>query len=226
MSPDKIILNVDDTEPQLYVKRRDLEASGFKVIDARNGADALRLVEEVEPAVVLLDVQLPDISGYDVCAYIKKKWPEVMVLMTSATFTTSESRTRGLDAGADSYLAQPAEPLELAAAIRSLLRIRGSEDLLRDINATLGAQVKELDTELSRAVNALKAGADRMRSLLQTTYIFQGYMAPDGTLLDANRASLDSIRAKIEDVVGRPFWETPWFRSEERRVGKECRSRW
>jgi signal transduction histidine kinase len=64
---------------------------------------------------------------------------------------------------------------------------------------------------LARAINALRASADRMRTLLQTTFIFQGYMAPDGTLLDANRASLEGIHAKIEDVIGRPFWETPWF---------------
>ena len=51
-----------------------------------------------------------------------------MVLMTSATFTTPDDRTVGLDSGADSYLVQPAEPLELAAAVNALLRIRRSED--------------------------------------------------------------------------------------------------
>jgi signal transduction histidine kinase len=50
-----------------------------------------------------------------------------------------------------------------------------------------------------------------MQTLLQTTYIYQGYMAPDGTLLDANRASLEGIDGQLGDVVGRPFWETPWF---------------
>ncbi|MGA8079347.1 MAG: response regulator [Xanthobacteraceae bacterium] len=213
MTPQVTILNVDDTEPQLYVKRRDLEAAGFEVVNARNGADALRLAEELKPPAVLLDVQLPDINGYDVCRYIKSKWPEIMVLMTSATFTTMEHRAQGLDAGADSYLVQPAEPLELVAAINSLLRIRRSEDQLRGINAALGAQVKEQGLELARAINALKSSADRMRSLLQTTYIFQGYMTPDGTLLDANRASLEGIHATVDAVVGRPYWETPWFSS-------------
>ncbi len=208
---DVIILNVDDLEAQRYVKRRDLEAGGFSVVDAAKGADALKLVEQLKPPVVLLDVQLPDIDGYEVCKYIKSKWPEVMVLMTSATFVTAEGRTRGLDAGADSYLVQPAEPLELAAAVNAMLRIRRSEDALRSLNVALGAQVKERGAELARAIRALQTSADRMRTLLQTSYIFQGYMLPDGTLLDVNRASLDGMQAKIEDVVGRPFWETPWF---------------
>lgn len=211
MTNDETILNVDDQEMPRYVKRRDLEAGGFHVVDATTGAEALRLVEHIKPQVVLLDVQLPDISGYEVCRYIKSKWPEVMVLMSSATFTTSESRTLGLDAGADSYLVQPAEPLELAAAVNALLRIRRSEDVLRNLNVELGAQVKERGTELARAINALKSSADRMRTLLQTTYIFQGYMSADGTLLDANRASLEGMHATADDVIGRPFWETPWF---------------
>jgi signal transduction histidine kinase len=210
---EEVIINVDDVEAQRYVKRRDLEASGFSVVDATTGAEALRLTEQIKPAVLLLDVQLPDINGYEVCRYVKNKWPEVMVLMTSSTFVTSERRTLGLDSGADAYLVQPAEPLELTAAVNSMLRIRRSEDALRSLNLSLDAQVKERGVELGRAINALKSSADRMRSLLQTTYILQGYMTPDGIMLDANRASLDSIQAKIEDVVGRPFWETPLFTS-------------
>src|ERR1700754_3488241 len=119
-----VVLNVDDLESQRYVKTRDLHASGFAVIEASTGAEALRLVEQHKPPVVLLDVQLPDISGFEVCAFIKRKWPEVMGLQTSATCTPSEDRILALNAGADSYLVQPAEPLELAAAINALLRIR------------------------------------------------------------------------------------------------------
>jgi DNA-binding response OmpR family regulator/signal transduction histidine kinase len=211
MSAEEIILNVDDQEPERYVKRRDLEAAGFSVVDAATGAEALTLVEKLKPAVVLLDVQLPDINGYEVCRYIKSKWPEVMVLMTSATFTEADNRAQGLDSGADSYLVQPAEPVELAAAVNAMLRIRRSEDSLRGLNLSLDARVKESGDALTRAIRALKASADRMRTLLQATYIFQGYLAADGTLLDANRASLEGIHGKIEEVIGRPFWETPWF---------------
>jgi DNA-binding response OmpR family regulator/nitrogen-specific signal transduction histidine kinase len=207
----EMILNVDDQEPQRYVKSRDLRLAGFTVIEATSGAEALRMVEQHKPAAVLLDVQLPDINGHEVCRYIKEKWPEVMVLMTSATFTSSDDRTLGLDAGADSYLVQPAESLELAAAVNALLRIRRSEDELRKLNETLEAQVKVRTAELSSAIDALKDSAHRMRTFVDTTYIFQGYMMPDGTVLDANRAALEGIKGRLEDVVGRLFWETPWF---------------
>jgi DNA-binding response OmpR family regulator/nitrogen-specific signal transduction histidine kinase len=207
----ELVLNVDDQEPERYIKSRDLRAGGLTVVEAATGAEALRMIEELKPAVVLLDVKLPDISGHDVCRFIKEKWPQVIVLMTSATFTTSGDRTIGLDSGADSYLVQPAEPFELVAAVNALLRIRRSEDQLRHLNDALDLQVKERTIELSRAITALKASADRTRTLFQTTYIYQGYMTPDGILLDTNRASLEGIKGQLEDVVGRPFWETPWF---------------
>ena len=123
--------------------------SGFTVIEATTGAEALRIMEESRPPIVLLDVQLPDIMGFDVCAFIKEKWPQTMVLMTSSTFITSASRTRGLDSGADMFLVQPAEPLELAAGIHALLRIRRSEDALRALNASLEQRVQDRVSDLS-----------------------------------------------------------------------------
>jgi signal transduction histidine kinase len=207
---DKItIVNVDDQDAPRYVKTRDLQENGFTVIEARTGAEALRIIEAEKPPVVLLDVELPDITGYDVCVYIKKKWPGVMVLMTSSTFTTSFHRTRGLDSGADSYLVQPAEPLELAAAVNALLRIRRAEDRMRAMNATLEQRVKDRVVELEatnlrlmheieqrqRAEEAL-VQSQKMEAIGQLT----GGLAHDfNNLLTAVVGNLDLIRRRATD---------------------------
>ncbi|RAI44209.1 response regulator [Rhodoplanes roseus] len=151
-----LVLNVDDREIGRYTKNRDLLRAGFSVLEAANGEDALRMVEQHRPHVVLLDVQLPDISGSEVCAEIKARWPEVMVLQTSATFTTPNDRSTGLDSGADSYLVQPAEPQELAAAVRALLRIRAAEDAMRRMNETLERRVEERTRDLEAANERLR----------------------------------------------------------------------
>jgi signal transduction histidine kinase len=127
-----LILNVDDTDAARYAKSRLLSRAGYEVIEAATGGDALRLASERSPDLVLLDMKLPDIDGIEVCRRIKQSDLGVLVLQTSATFTATGDRVRSLDGGADSYLAQPAEPEELLAAVRALLRLRSAESALRE----------------------------------------------------------------------------------------------
>ncbi|MBC5785349.1 PAS domain-containing protein [Ramlibacter sp. USB13] len=82
---------------------------------------------------------------------------------------------------------------------------------LRRFNETLEAQVKSRTAELTRALEAQQAAADRLRAAFATDMIFQGFMDADGILRDANPTALNAIRCRLEEVVGRPFWETPWF---------------
>jgi signal transduction histidine kinase len=204
-----VIVNVDDQDAPRYVKTRDLQECGYTVIEARTGAEALRLVESEKPPIVLLDVELPDITGYDVCAFIKKKWPEVMVLMTSSTFTTSPHRTRGLDSGADSYLVQPAEPLELAAAVNAMLRIRKAEDNMRALNATLDQRVQDRTAELEASNQKLKHEMEQRQraemALVQSQKMeaigqLTGGLAHDfNNLLTAVVGNLDLIRTRATD---------------------------
>ena len=128
------ILNVDDNDGARYAKTRILRSAGFNVLEAANGTDALAMVRDEEPALVLLDVKLPDINGIEVCRRIKAN-PDtcgVLVLQTSAALTNRADKIRGLEGGADNYLAAPIEADELIANVNALLRMRQTQDELRE----------------------------------------------------------------------------------------------
>src|SRR5262249_12326628 len=127
------ILNVDDYPPGLYARSRILRQAGFEVREASTGAEALRLVKSEKPDLVLLDVNLPDINGMEVCRRIKSN-PEtaaMLVLHLSATSVPEADRIRALESGADSSLIEPIEPDELIANLHALLRMRRAEETLR-----------------------------------------------------------------------------------------------
>jgi len=132
-----VILLVDDHEVGRYGKRRILEQAGFEVLETASGMDGLRLVEVGHPRLVILDVRLPDVDGWEVCRRIKTN-PEtasVLVLQMSATFVNDADTVRALESGADACLTEPFEPPVLIATVRALLRARQAEDALRDVLA-------------------------------------------------------------------------------------------
>ncbi|HTU90087.1 MAG TPA: SpoIIE family protein phosphatase, partial [Gemmataceae bacterium] len=101
---------------------------GFQVLQASTGAEALRLVQK-QPDIAILDVNLPDMSGFEVCRRIKEDpaTASLLVLHLSGLFSSSDDRIEGLEGGADGYLVKPVTPRELVAQVKALLRIRQAE---------------------------------------------------------------------------------------------------
>ena len=128
-----IILNVDDNDASLYAKTRVLRHAGYEVIEANRGANVMPLIATHQPDLVLLDVNLPDASGYDLCRAIKNdpEYASTIVVQISASFVDRADRLRGFEAGADSYFTEPMESEELVANVTALLRIRRMETELR-----------------------------------------------------------------------------------------------
>src|SRR6185503_20821939 len=127
------ILNVDDYAASRYARSQMLVRSGFQVTEAGTGADALRLAEEQRPDLVLLDVNLPDMDGFEVCRRLRAQQATltVPIVHISATFVSDKAQDLAYEGGADSYLTDPVEPAVLLATIHSLLRLRRAEEGLR-----------------------------------------------------------------------------------------------
>ena len=151
-----IILNVDDHEPGRYARTRLLTQSGYTVHEAANGNLALDMVSSLRPSLVLLDVNLPDMSGMEVCRRIKTNpsTARTFVLQMSASAIAPSDRVSGLDNGADSYLIEPVHPDVLLATIRALLRVRQAEEQMQETNEELkniNARLEEVNASLARS---------------------------------------------------------------------------
>lgn len=159
------VLVVEDEAAQRDMLRYNLEAEGYEVVLAETGDDALLLVPEVGPDVIVLDWMLPGVSGIEICRRLKSspKTSDIPVLMLSAR-SEELDRVRGLETGADDYVIKPYSVLELMARVRiQLRRVRPAS-----AGQTLCYEDIELDSEthrVTRAGQALKLGPTEFRLL-------------------------------------------------------------
>ncbi|MGE7139283.1 response regulator [Luteibacter sp. NPDC031894] len=151
------LLIVDDNAATRYAMRRTVERHGYQAMEAGTGSEGLALLAEQEFAAVILDVNLPDMSGFDIVRQLRDA-PETMLLpvvhVSAASIDTGDLIT-GLENGADAYLIHPVDPDVLLATLRTLIRVRDTEDALRaaearfrEIFTNIAAPIAVVDGEL------------------------------------------------------------------------------
>jgi DNA-binding response OmpR family regulator len=116
----RIVLVVDDEDRMVRFIRLNLEHDGFQVIEAEKGMKAVNLIREKLPDIVLLDVMLPDIDGYEVLKLIRQHNSTPVIMLTARG--EEDDRIRGLELGADDYITKPFSPRELVSRIKAVLR--------------------------------------------------------------------------------------------------------
>ncbi|MCT4596114.1 MAG: response regulator transcription factor [Anaeromicrobium sp.] len=115
------ILIVEDDSSISSVLRVAFKCSGFEVMDVATGEEGLELVEKENPDVVLLDVMLPGVDGFYVCDQLRKKYPNIGIIMLTAK-SQDIDKINGLEKGADDYVVKPFNPTELILRVKALLR--------------------------------------------------------------------------------------------------------
>jgi two-component system, cell cycle response regulator len=132
------ILVVDDNQDNVEIISTRLRFRGYDMLEAADGHQALELVKTSAPDLILLDVMLPDIDGYEISRRIKgdETLPYIPIILVTARDSTQD-KVMGLDAGADDYLTKPINFPELEARVRSMLRIKRLQDELEEKNREL-----------------------------------------------------------------------------------------
>lgn len=217
--PQVRILTVDDNDALRYSLTRALRDGGYQVSEARNGTEALLLADQL-PDLITLDIHLPDVDGFEVCRRLKgnPRTAHIPILHISATLVDSEYRVRGLEGGADAYLAEPIAQDELLATVRALLRMKQAEREarqqttdaekaradLKKLHSELELRVEERTTQLAQKTDEireltgqlLKSRDDEKRRLARELHDSTGQM------LVALNLNLNQIREESKKQNG------------------------
>lgn len=166
---DKILI-VEDEEDSRFIYERLLTKSGYNIKTAENGDEALAIIDEFNPKVILADWTMPKLNGVELCNIIKKKDEYKLIYFILLTARTSlKDRVEGLDTGADDYLVKPIDNQELEARIRSGLRIHNLQNELKSIEhskavvelaCTIGHQINNPLSSLKMSLDTLKDEID------------------------------------------------------------------
>ena len=150
------VLVVEDETAQLEVLTYNLEAEGFRVTKADNGDEALLLVDETNPDIILLDWMLPGVSGIEICRRLKAsaETRNVPVIMLSAR-SEEVDKVRGLETGADDYMVKPYSVVELMARVRTQLR--------RTRPAAIGERLEYADITLDSETHRVMRDGDEVK---------------------------------------------------------------
>lgn len=206
------ILTVEDDDGIRTSVKLALEDEGWEVVEADNGEDALALFTSAPTDVVLIDIMLPGIDGFEVCRSVRKN-SDVPIVMVTARADTHDV-VAGLEAGADDYLTKPFAPKELSARIRALLRrvrpsdsgghlVFGDLEIVADegVVRKSGEEVHLTKTEFRLLVElATTPGRVYSREVLLERVWEYGYFG-DGRLVDVH---IRRLRTKIESDPANP----------------------
>lgn len=196
-----LILSVDDEPANLALIRKLVTRLGYHLIEASNGEGALKAVVEHEPDVILLDVMMPDLNGFEVCRKIRAqpKFSGLPILLLTS-LTATEDKAVGLEAGANDFLAKPFEEVELIARLRSLLRTKALQDRLADV---LGRYVSDSVAHrvLQDPSGALRLGGDR-RTITALMADLRGYTSlADSKPAEVLLALLNRYMSVATDII-------------------------
>lgn len=173
MNNDDKILIVEDEEDSRFIYERLLTKNGYDIKTAENGDEALQIIDEYKPKIILADWTMPKLNGIELCNIIKSKEEYKLIYFILLTARTSlRDRVEGLDTGADDYLVKPIDNQELVARIRAGLRIHNLQNELKSIEhnkaivelaCTIGHQINNPLSSLKMSVESLKEVIDRKK---------------------------------------------------------------
>ena len=189
-TPSRILI-VDDNPTNVKVLQTRLAAEGYEVLTAADGEEGLAAARQHTPDLILLDVMMPKLDGFEVCRRLRADaaFPFTPIIMVTA-MADSKDVVAGLEAGGDEYLTKPVDHAALAARVRSMLRIKRLHDQVE----ALAAEVKEWNASLERRVAAQVGELERVGRLRR-------FFSPQLAELIVNGGTEDPLKSHRREIT-------------------------
>jgi class 3 adenylate cyclase len=193
--PTPRVLVVDDLPANVRLLEAVLEPAGFEVLSASSGPEALETVAAELPDLVLLDVQMAGMNGYEVCRRIREDETTALIPVVMVTSHDEEARIDGIRAGADDFVTKPFDQQELLLRVRSLVRIKRYHDTIHAQAAELAELNHNLEARVAQQVEELGKMA-RLRRFLSPT-LAEVVMERGDSVLESHRRELAVLFADL-----------------------------
>jgi PAS domain S-box-containing protein len=210
------ILAIDDKMDNLITLSALLKnlMPGCSVITAQSGMEGIEMARTELPDAILLDVKMPDMDGFETCCRLMsdESTQHIPVIMITAIKTDPESRIKGLEIGANAFLAKPIDQHELVSQVKVALRIKKAEDALREQRNSLDEMVRERTA-------ALRESEERYRKAFMTSPdSFVITRLSDGMFVSVNKGFTEITGYAAEEVIGKTSLEINIWKNPEDRI--------
>jgi adenylate cyclase len=192
MTDEPLVLAVDDLPANVRLLDAVLSPRGYRVLGAGSGPEALALVAEHRPDLILLDIVMPEMDGYEVCRRLRQDPATAFLPVVMITASGDQERLLAIEAGADDFVAKPFDQAELLARVRSLLRIKRYHDTIEGQAAELAEWNRTLERRVQEQVEQLER-MGRLRRFLSPQLADLVVSSGDESFLDSHRRDITVV---------------------------------
>jgi class 3 adenylate cyclase/CheY-like chemotaxis protein len=192
MTDEPLVLVVDDLPANVRLLDAVLSPRGYRVLGAGSGPEALALVAEHRPDLVLLDIVMPEMDGYEVCRRLRQDPATAFLPVVMITASGDQERLLAIEVGADDFVAKPFDQAELLARVRSLLRIKRYHDTIEGQAAELAEWNRTLERRVQEQVEQLER-MGRLRRFLSPQLADLVVSSGDESFLESHRRDITVV---------------------------------
>lgn len=200
MTPDPLVLVVDDLAANVRLLEAVLSPKGFRVATASSGEEALAVLGREHPDLVLLDVVMPGMDGYEVCRRIRRDPATAFLPVIMITASGEEQKIGALEAGADDFVNKPFDQAELLARVRSLVRVKRYHDTIEQQAAELARWNRELEQRVQDQIGQLER-VSRLRRFLPAQLAELIISSGDESFLNGHRREITVVCCDLRGFI-------------------------